>query len=201
MYNQNFKFFTTKITWKKWALPLALASLTSLISIDAFAKPIYPPYALFQPYAYRRYPYRSFKGKIADSLARDSKFKNLVDELKQTDQLKILQEDCLQKEPNCLTIFAPTDKAFAALSEEQFKKISQPENLVKVLKYHIVQGVVSEEDVKGKTKVTMEGSTVQITDTANGSYKINDANAKHPSTVASNGVIIEIDKVLLPQGF
>ncbi len=201
MYNQTFKSFASNRTLKKWGLFIAIASLICLVSVDVFARPIYPPYALFQPYAYRRYPYRTFKGSIADSLTRDSKFKNFVDELKQADLLNPLQEACSQKEPSCLTIFAPTDKAFNALSEAQFKKFSEPENRVKVLKYHMIQGSVSNQDVDSKTKLTMEGSSVRIGDTSNGSYTINDANTKHPSTLANNGVIIEVDKVLLPPNF
>lgn len=104
-----------------------------------------------------------------------------------------------------LTILAPTNEAFAALSPQIKSKLSQPENLTKLLQYHIVVGIISEEDIKRQAVATLlDKSSVQITgiplaDNQVG-VKINQSIASDP-LAADNGVIIPINEVLIPPGF
>lgn len=171
---------------------------TGVVGIStAIALPIsaqfYPPYVLFQRYPDANYPYRNSKNNLIDTLAKDSQFKNLSAELSDAGLTETLKS-------GNYTIFAPTDEAFDALPDEIFDKFSQPENRLKVLQYHLVAGEVTKENVdRGKVE-TLAGEEIAIAN-KDGKVKINDANAKHPSTRASNGVIIEIDRVLLPPGF
>jgi uncharacterized surface protein with fasciclin (FAS1) repeats len=98
------------------------------------------------------------------------------------------------------TVFAPTDKAFAALPKDTLASLLKPENkakLVKVLTYHVVSGKVMAKDVKPGSVKTVEGSPVTIKVTA-GNVMVNDATVSQTDINASNGVIHVIDKVILP---
>ena len=53
-----------------------------------------------------------------------------------------------------LTVFAPTDEAFAALPEGTVETLLKPENkdtLAGILKLHVVAGKVKSKDIAGKT--------------------------------------------------
>ncbi|MEM9914749.1 MAG: CIA30 family protein [Planctomycetota bacterium] len=94
-----------------------------------------------------------------------------------------------------LTIFAPTDDAFAALPEGTVESLLQPENqdqLVAILSYHVLPSAVFlEQQVE-----TLQGQTLNIQPT--GEVKINGATVLAADVRASNGVIHVIDRVLLP---
>lgn len=194
MLNKNRNPLISKNWIKKLTCFVGIAGVTTLISFPVLAK-IYNRYALFQPSAYSSVPYRNSEKDIAQTLIQDSKFANLVGELKQAGLLDTLKQ-------GNFTIFAPTDKAFNALPKDVFKRYSQSENRMKVLKYHLVAGQISKENVDSGAVKTLQGQPIKIVvDDSSGTVKLNDANGKYPSTVASNGVIIEVDKVLLPTGF
>ncbi len=101
-----------------------------------------------------------------------------------------------------LTVFAPTDAAFAKLPAGTVEKLLKPENkdvLASILKYHVVSGrVFSPEAAKLGQATTVEGETVKITAGSAG-VKINDASVVTADVDASNGVIHIIDSVLLPK--
>jgi len=102
--------------------------------------------------------------------------------------------------PGPFTVFAPTDEAFSKLPAGTLEKLLKPESreqLVAILKYHVVAGkVTSDQVVKLKTARTVQGKEVRV-DAANG-VKINDAAVVKADIAASNGVIHVIDRVLLP---
>ncbi len=100
-----------------------------------------------------------------------------------------------------LTVFAPTDAAFAALPEGTVASLLKPENkgqLASILKYHVVPGrVYSDKALEAGSAKTLQGGSVQIAvdgDTA----MVNDAKLLSTDIDASNGVIHVIDKVLIP---
>jgi uncharacterized surface protein with fasciclin (FAS1) repeats len=99
-----------------------------------------------------------------------------------------------------LTVFAPTDDAFAALPEGTVESLLMEENrdqLVAVLTYHVVPGAVMSTDlVDDMTAATVQGAEITI-DLDNG-VMVNDANVVAADIEASNGVIHVIDKVILP---
>jgi uncharacterized surface protein with fasciclin (FAS1) repeats len=97
------------------------------------------------------------------------------------------------------TVFAPTDEAFAKLPEGTVENLlANPEELKKVLTYHVVSGKVMASDVMGLSSATsIQGGTLAI-DTSNG-VKINSSTVVTPDIECSNGVIHVIDSVLLPQ--
>lgn len=100
-----------------------------------------------------------------------------------------------------LTVFAPTDEAFAKLPAGTVESLSKPENKAKlagILKYHVVAGrVYSEDAVQAKVATTLQGSTIAIT-LQDGKARVNDANLIATDIDASNGVIHVIDSVMLP---
>lgn len=100
-----------------------------------------------------------------------------------------------------LTVFAPTDAAFAALPEGTVETLLLPENqdqLAAILKLHVIAGsAVTSDQLVGKqiTAETLNGS-VAIDGTSG--VTVNGANVVTADVTASNGVIHVIDQVLLP---
>ena len=97
-----------------------------------------------------------------------------------------------------LTLFAPTDDAFAALPAGTVENLlKNPKELAKVLKYHLVKGNIFSDDLNnGSSVATVLGSPVSINTTEG--VLINNAKVIQADVEASNGVIHVIDKVLLP---
>ena len=99
-----------------------------------------------------------------------------------------------------LTVFAPTNDAFAKLPEGTVENLVKPENVAtlrKILQYHVTTSSLDKTWLKDgqslsmangkKTKITVDGDTV----------KINDATII-ASVPASNGIVHVVDTVLLP---
>jgi len=100
--------------------------------------------------------------------------------------------------PGPLTVFAPTDEAFAMLPAGTVESLlKDKQKLTAILTYHVVAGKVMAADVvKLKSAKTVQGQDVSI-DTTDG-VKVNDAKVVKADIVCSNGVIHVIDKVILP---
>lgn len=98
-----------------------------------------------------------------------------------------------------LTVFAPTDEAFAKIPQDQLDALLQDKDqLTKILTYHVVPGKVMAADVTGLDKAkTAEGSELSI-DTSDG-VKVDNASVVKTDIEASNGVIHVIDAVMIPQ--
>ncbi len=99
-----------------------------------------------------------------------------------------------------LTVFAPTDAAFAALPAGTLDGLlKDPAALKKILLYHVVSGSVTADQVVGLTSATsVEGAPIAIT-VKDGTVYLNDsAKVVTADVMASNGVIHLIDTVLLP---
>lgn len=101
--------------------------------------------------------------------------------------------------PGPLTVFAPTDDAFAALPESA-AKYTTPEwsaHLTDILTYHVVSGKVMSTDLALDANVTMvNGGTTTITSLA--PPMINTATINPADVEATNGVVHVTDQVLLP---
>ena len=100
-----------------------------------------------------------------------------------------------------LTVFAPTDEAFAKLPAGTVETLLKPENkdkLQAVLLYHVVQGKVTSDQVVDLTSAkTLQGDTIDIS-VQMGKVYIDDAQVIAADVEASNGVIHVIDAVILP---
>lgn len=104
-----------------------------------------------------------------------------------------------------LTVFAPTNEAFAALNASlngTLQKILDDKTaLTQVLTYHVVSGEVPSVALKNESVKTLEGESVNITITADGAVKVNTATVTTPNVFCTNGVVHIIDAVLVPPNF
>ena len=100
-----------------------------------------------------------------------------------------------------LTVFAPTDEAFAKLPAGTVESLLLPESkekLIAVLTYHVVAGKVLASDVvKLKSAKTVNGKEVTIKVSDKG-VMVDAAKVVTTDIEASNGVIHVIDSVILP---
>ena len=100
-----------------------------------------------------------------------------------------------------LTVFAPTDDAFAALPAGVLDALlADPTGaLTQVLLYHAVGGVALSTDLSdGMMITTIQGQDITVTINANGVF-INDAQVIVADIIADNGVVHVIDAVLVPE--
>lgn len=115
--------------------------------------------------------------------------------------------------PGPFTVFAPTNEAFSKLPAGTVNTLLKPENkeqLVKILKYHVVAGRLSTQDLKklikaghGTAKLKMasggtlwameRGGKIELKDEKGGTAWIT-----IPNVYQSNGVIQVVNAVLLP---
>jgi uncharacterized surface protein with fasciclin (FAS1) repeats len=102
------------------------------------------------------------------------------------------------------TVFAPTDEAFKRLPGNTLNNLMKPENkeqLAKILTYHVVPARLAAKDMDGKmykTK-TLNGKELEVdADDPGEGIKINKGKVTRPDIAADNGVIHEINRVLLP---
>lgn len=101
-----------------------------------------------------------------------------------------------------LTVFAPTDEAFAKVPQETLDALmADPEALKQVLLYHVLGSVVTSEDVASMggmgSPETVNGAMVEVT-TRDGAIYVNDAQVIAADINVGNGVIHAIDTVLIP---
>jgi uncharacterized surface protein with fasciclin (FAS1) repeats len=106
--------------------------------------------------------------------------------------------------PGPLTVFAPTNDAFASLLTElgvtKEALLANKTLLTTVLTYHVVSGRVLKADVPINTPIkTLQGATF----TVGSDLKITDGRGRRSGITAtdilcSNGVVHVIDKVILP---
>jgi len=104
-----------------------------------------------------------------------------------------------------LTVFAPTDEAFAALPEGTVENLLKPENkdqLVAVLSYHVVPRKLTANMLPGRTihvkTIKGEGDRLLSVTKSGGGVTVDEANVVSADIMADNGVIHVIDKVMLP---
>jgi len=99
-----------------------------------------------------------------------------------------------------ITVFAPTDDAFAALPPGTVEALlNDKDALTAILTYHVVPGAVtSDQVVKLTSAETLNGASVTISLTGDGKVKIDNATVTVTDIQATNGVIHVIDAVLIP---
>ncbi|MCF7567423.1 fasciclin domain-containing protein [Sabulilitoribacter arenilitoris] len=99
-----------------------------------------------------------------------------------------------------LTVFAPTDDAFAALPEGTVENLVKPENkatLADILKYHVTPGNLNENILTKLKKLGQANNQYVKVEVIDGKPVIGGANII-ASVKAGNGIVHVIDKVLLP---
>lgn len=100
-----------------------------------------------------------------------------------------------------LTVFAPTDEAFAKLpagTVENLLKAENKEKLAGILKFHVLPGRVFSGDVLSKKELKTVQGGVLTASVHDGAATINGSGLVATDIDAANGVIHVIDRVLLP---
>lgn len=134
------------------------------------------------------------KKDIVDTAVAAGSFKTLVTAAKEAGLVEAL------KGPGPLTVFAPTDEAFAKLPKGALEGLlADKEKLAAVLKYHVVSGKVMAADVvKLKEAKSLQGQAIAIE--VKDGVKLNGASKVVKTDIeCSNGVIHVIDTVILPK--
>jgi transforming growth factor-beta-induced protein len=101
-----------------------------------------------------------------------------------------------------LTVFAPTNQAFATLPAGTLQSLlNTPTSLVNVLQYHIVADRVTAADLaRLGIALSIQGQSITVTVQPSGGVMVNNAMIIQPDIVASNGVIHIVNGVLTPPG-
>jgi uncharacterized surface protein with fasciclin (FAS1) repeats len=133
-------------------------------------------------------------GTIVDVAVANGSFNTLVAAVTAADLAGALSAD------GPLTVFAPTDDAFAALPEGLVDCLLLEENvdaLTAILTYHVVDGQVMSTDLTDGPVPTLQGEEVTV-DLTDGVVLNDSVNVVIADVEASNGVIHAIDGVLVP---
>jgi uncharacterized surface protein with fasciclin (FAS1) repeats len=111
------------------------------------------------------------------------------------------------------TVFAPTNAAFGMLPAGTVDTLLKPENkaaLTGVLTYHVVAGALDSKELSARVKAgggsttltTVQGGKLTVTGTNNKLLVTDEAGNVAHVTIANvyqkNGVILVVDKVLMP---
>ena len=110
--------------------------------------------------------------------------------------------DALSDDSASLTVFAPTEAAFAALPEGTLDALlADTEALANILTYHVLDsevGVGAALDLAPTTVATLQGGDIALTKRDDDYLYVNLSQVVDYDIEASNGVIHVIDSVLLP---
>lgn len=106
------------------------------------------------------------------------------------------------KRPGTLTVFAPTDAAFAALPPGELDRLmADKAALQSVLLGHVVNTAAPSSSLKGKKGTVQNGAGQSLTvDGSGDQLKVNNATVVQADIRASNGIIHVVDKVIMPGG-
>jgi uncharacterized surface protein with fasciclin (FAS1) repeats len=165
----------------KRALVTAIAALALLSAVAAGAGAETPA------------SHAAAKGNIVQTAVGAGQFTTLVALVKKAGLVGALSG----KGP--LTVFAPTDAAFAKVPKATLTALGKDKAKLKaVLLYHVVKGkVTAAQVVKLKSATTLEGSSVSIR-VSGGKVFVGGAQVIKADVAASNGIIHVINKVLIP---
>lgn len=130
---------------------------------------------------------------IVDIAAENGNFKTLVTVLELTGLDKVLREN------NNLTVFAPTDDAFAKIPSEILGAILEDQELLKsILLYHVAKPTLSASVVSKLNGIkTLSGKFI-TNKSKDGEVVLNTSKVVASDIYGENGVIHIIDTVLVP---
>lgn len=142
-------------------------------------------------------PLRASADDIVDTAVKAGNFKTLVAAVKAAGLVDALKGE------GPLTVFAPTDAAFAKIPKKTLAMLLKPENkdkLTAILTYHVVKGKVLAADVmklkNGSKVATLQGAKVTIKNKHG--VSVDKAKVIKTDIECDNGVIHVIDSVLMP---
>ena len=135
--------------------------------------------------------------------------KNIIDSISDNNRLQKLNEFVTKSELSknlldydTLTLFAPLDDAFAALSAKTYYGYLNEKNrdkLQKLVNFHFVEGVFGNEDIEDViTTKSINGLDLEIKK-INGILYVNGAEVVEANIKFSNGIIHLTTRVLIPK--
>ena len=132
---------------------------------------------------------------IVDTMIDAGNFTTLAAGLKAAGLTDILS----RKGP--FTVFAPTDAAYRKLPAGAVDALLKDSAKLKaVLNYHVISGHVTVRDMKSGDVMTLQGSP--LTAVVSGSeIRVNGAHVNRTDVFATNGIIHEIDAVIMPKSW
>ena len=134
---------------------------------------------------------------IAITLAAEGSFTTLVGLVAEADLTDALMDPSAN-----LTVFAPTDDAFALIPGDDLAALrADTAALASALQYHLYTDTIDAADLAllAGTPLSMAtGDTADISTTSDGGVKINDANVVTADIAANNGIIHAINRVIFP---
>ena len=134
-------------------------------------------------------------GDIMTTLRTATGFTTFVKALDATNLASLLQ-----KQPG-ITVFAPTDSAFAALPPGELDKMmADKPGLQKLLVYHLINAKIDSTKIKGARGPVPAGSgdKIVLDGTTEGVLKAENATITQSDVQASNGLIQVVDQVMKP---
>ena len=135
--------------------------------------------------------------------------KNIIDSISDNNRLQKLDEFVTKSELTknlldyeTLTLFAPLDDAFAALSAKTYYGYLNEKNrdkLQKLVNYHFVEGIYGNENIEDViTTKSINGLDLEIKK-INGILYVNGAEVVEANIKFSNGIIHLTNRVLIPK--
>jgi len=135
--------------------------------------------------------------------------KNIIDSISDNNRLQKLNEFITNSELTknlldyeTLTLFAPLDDAFAALSAKTYYGYLNEKNrdkLQKLVNYHFVEGIYGNENIEDViTTKSINGLDLEIKK-INGILYVNGAEVVEANIKFSNGIIHLTNRVLIPK--
>jgi len=130
---------------------------------------------------------------VVDTVISDNQLTMLTTIVRETGLVETLSSD------GPFTIFAPTDEAFAKLSQKTIDYLmSDKERLTEILTYHVIHGKIkSDEVLKLKKAITVQGSSLIFQNDS--PVKVNKASVLLADIECENGMIHVINEVLIPK--
>ena len=135
--------------------------------------------------------------------------KNIIDSISDNNRLQKLNEFVTKSELSknlldydTLTLFAPLDDAFAALSAKTYYGYLNEKNrdkLQRLVNYHFVEGIYSNKNIEDViTTKSINGLDLEIKK-INGILYVNGAEVVEANIKFSNGIIHLTNRVLIPK--
>ena len=112
-----------------------------------------------------------------------------------------LLDDLAEEGP--FTVFAPNDEAFEAFMSDlgiQRNELMVRSDLTDILKHHIVEERLETANISDKQSVTARSGVALIFSVTDGNVRVDDAPLGRLDLIGSNGVVHEVEEVLLPKG-
>ena len=133
---------------------------------------------------------------VTEVLRADGRFTTLLAALEQAELTSVLENQA------AVSIFAPTDEAFAALPEADRARLMDPANVAElreVLLYHVVGADVASDQILGTRGgvPTASGAQVQFDGTGD-AIRVDAATVVEGDIETANGTVFVLDAVLNP---